>query len=177
MVCAGCVCAHARRSCVLAAHACPPPPLSILRRPRPIWWSALVLHNAATAVEKTILSKGEWAAATRPYFFAKSMQKYFPPHHTPLNEELKELVHCCTHLVIHEFTRETHFIQDYRFIHLHMYSFMNWAFQTSMCIIRFDLQYQSIKTIYLFICTCIHSWIGHFKQIYLLSDFIYNIIP
>ena len=41
---------------VLAARVCPPPPLSILRRPRPKWWSALVLPNAVSVVEKKSLA-------------------------------------------------------------------------------------------------------------------------
>ena len=64
---------------VLLARVCPPPPLSILRRPRPISWSALVLHNAAIVVEINTLSKGQLADAAQPYFFTKSMQKDIHP--------------------------------------------------------------------------------------------------
>ena len=75
-----CECVQGRRFCVLAARVCvcPPPPLSILRRPRPISWSALVLHNAATVVEK-IFSPKESVALPRGHTFSRKVCKKISP--------------------------------------------------------------------------------------------------
>ena len=68
---------------VLAARLCPPPPLSVLRRPRPKWWSALVLQNAATAVAKKLYSPKESELLPRGHTFSQKVRKkYFPPLHT-----------------------------------------------------------------------------------------------